>query len=226
MARSQKGTAMEAIKEAKNGEAKKRAGAAATAPAPDMASSAKECAPTVEPAKAPPGDQTAGPVEAPRKASTSHGPRLAKSSTEKKGLGPKIDPRAAEWLASTWASANEGATWVLEATPALYRRTLAELRGKLDASQARLVLDALNGCEAGAGLAGQRLGLALRDAVELGEIQSKWGVDGKALLKAANGLTAFQAATLEGWAAQFWLGDVEDAAREQAYVALIAGGAE
>jgi hypothetical protein len=205
---------------------KKKNGAAATAPSTEKLGGA----PAVEPAKAPQGDQSLEPAGAtqastPVIASPSI-PRLAKAAAEKRGLGPKIDPRAAEWLASTWASANEGATWVLEAVPGLYRRTLGELRGKLDANQARLVLDALNGMETGAGLAGQRLGLALRDAVEGGDLPAKWGVDGRQLLRAVNGLTAFQSATIEWWAAQFWQGDVEDVARQQAHVALIAGGCE
>lgn len=208
-----------------NGKPKDKAIAAVVAPT--LTEVETTGAPAVEPAKALPGDQSEKPAgapqasTAPRVAAT---PRLAKAEVSRRQVGPKIGPRTEEWLVGTWPTANEGAAVVLEGLPALYRRTLTEVRGELGAAQARLILDALNGVEATASLVGQRLGIAVRDAVEDGELPTKWAVDGKALLRTVNGFTAFQSAAIEWWAASFWRGAVDDGAFEARHVALVADG--
>jgi hypothetical protein len=186
-----------------------------------------EGAPASEPAlTVPPGDLPGGLAGTPQRSTPAKlvaTPRLERAAAERKAVGPRIDPRTITWLASTFPTQNEGAGIVLDGVSVLYRRTLAELRGRLDASQARLVLDALNGAEVSACLVGQRLGLAVRDAVDTGELPRKWSVDGRGLLRAVGSLTAFQAASLEWWAAAFWQGPLDDPGFEPSHVALIAG---
>ena len=101
-------------------------------------------------------------------------------------------------------SVQAGALYVLDAFPALYQRTLADMRGTFSEAELSLILDIHNGTLLTPGIAGQHIGIAVRDSIELDGSDSKWEIDGNALLGKIEPLPIFARACLELWAVGYW----------------------
>lgn len=108
----------------------------------------------------------------------------------------------------------EAFVWAGEALPRMVRHTLAyELRGKFTKGELSMIVDVLNGHGMTMRMSpmtpGQHIGLSVSDSFELypGAYEEKWGVDKAHMVEALSGLTSFQLAALEYWAAMFWEGD-------------------
>lgn len=56
-------------------------------------------------------------------------------------VGPRVNEKAAEWLASKFGNRNAGATLCLESFPDLVETTLNELKGKLEKNELGMILD-------------------------------------------------------------------------------------
>ena len=149
--------------------------------------------------------------------------RTPPSAGEVKRIGPRLDRHTAEALALAHETLNAGAEYVLEAWPTLISRALGEVRGRFGASEARLILDVLNGTLLTAGLAGQHLPLAVADGIALDHLDRKWEVDGAALRATVDGLTSYQCAAVEWWAASFWRGEYSDETFERDHLARVTG---
>lgn len=139
----------------------------------------------------------------------------------KKQIGPRIPESAHDWYAANFATANAGASYILEAFPALYRATLVrELRGKLTKPELMLILDACNGLILTSKFAGQHLILEVTDGIELNGLDEKWDVYDAALIDKLRALTIFQLAVLEIWARAYW--HLESARESEQWVSEIA----
>jgi len=121
-----------------------------------------------------------------------------------KKLAPRINDATAEFLPTAFPTTNAGAEYILDAYPALYKRTLIELRGRFSASELKLMLDVFNGTMLTSGISGQHLEINCIDGMELDALDTKWGVDKTAFAGKLKSITIFQAACLEVWANGFW----------------------
>ena len=101
-------------------------------------------------------------------------------------------------------SVQGGALYVLDAFPALYQRTLADMRGIFSEAELSLILDIHNGTLLTPGIAGQHIGIAVRDSIELDGSDKKWDIDGPALISKVEQLPIFSRACLELWAVGYW----------------------
>lgn len=131
-----------------------------------------------------------------------------------KAIAPKIDERAAKWIADTFPTLNAGATWLLNEIPHLYAVTLHGLRerGTFSSGELKMVLDVLNGhgnllAFGGTGLAGQHIVLSIEDSFKLypGSYEEKWGIENASgFVDRLSKLTRWELCCLEIWAAGFW----------------------
>lgn len=121
-----------------------------------------------------------------------------------KQVSPKIDERAAEWFVAHFQTLNQGVTYALESFPAIYRRTLAELRGRFNESELSLILDVVNGLLLTPQFAGQHLLAEVEDGIMLDGLAEKWQIDGAELILKIESLAVGQIAVLEIWAKAFW----------------------
>jgi len=129
-----------------------------------------------------------------------------------KNISPRVSDSTADYFTEHFKSVNAGATYILESYQPLFKRTLAELKGKFSHGEMSLVVDVFNGTALTSGLAGQHILLSCSDAIELDGLDTKWEIDKKELLEKIQGLTIYQAAVLEIWANGYWYsqGDMED----------------
>lgn len=131
-----------------------------------------------------------------------------------KAIAPKIDERAAQWIADTFPTLNAGATWLLNEMPHLYAVTLHGLKERclFSSGELKMILDVLNGhgnllAFGGTGLAGQYIVLSIADSFKLypGSYEDKWGIDDAAgFVDRLSDLTRWELCCLEMWAAGFW----------------------
>ena len=121
-----------------------------------------------------------------------------------KQVSPKIDDQVHAWYVRLFDTPNQGVSYVLEAFPTLYARTLSELRGKFIQAELSLILDVLNGLLLTPQFAGQHLQGSVTDAIAIEGIDRKWGVTATTLLEKISRLTLTQVAVLEIWAKGFW----------------------
>jgi hypothetical protein len=157
----------------------------------------------------------------PRKPSTTK-PTLKRG--EFKNVSPRISPKSQEFYAESFDSINAGAEYVLDAFPALYRRTIQLLKGRFSRGELMLMIDVNNGLWLTPGHAGQHMDIQVADGIALDALDEKWEIDGRALNAKIGALTIFEAACLELWVNAFWAQD--DHANIEEYVAaLSAGGA-
>jgi len=122
----------------------------------------------------------------------------------KKPIAPRISDRSAEFYPQIFSSLHFGTTYTLDAFPALYQRTLHDLRGKFGQGELSLLIDVFNSTMLTPQLAGQHLYLQAQDGMELDGLDEKWAVDREAFLKKLDALPVFAAACLEIWANGFW----------------------
>jgi len=120
----------------------------------------------------------------------------------KKSIAPKIEQSAADWISSMFPSLNAGSTFLLEAMPELYRKTMAEMRSFAD-DEKIIILDVLQDhgktmCRGSADMAGRYLPLKIKD------ICSEVEDDPDSFTFRINNLPRFHVACLEIWAAGFW----------------------
>ena len=90
---------------------------------------------------------------------------------------------------------------------ALYRRALKEV--ELTDEELRLIVDVLNGSAMDARSAGM-LWASIEDACNLDGVDSKWEVDGKALVKKLEGLSPLQCLAIVDAAERFWADEDRD----------------
>jgi len=150
-------------------------------------------------------------------------------------LGPRVSGDIAEILETHYHSKNAGAEFCLGMIGALaadplvqqfrdpatgiehivrtlamlYRRTLADLKGRFDQGELSLMLDVFNATALMPQIAGQHLLINCVDGMELDRLDKKWKVDRPEFTKKLEALTLLEAACLEFWANGFWYGTNE-----------------
>lgn len=127
---------------------------------------------------------------------------------------PKITDEAAEFYRKYFpVSFNASLTFVLDAFPSFYTRTLAEMRGVFSRGELGLILDVLNGhgmlllsSHHAPALIGQHIALEIHDALCLTPgLAETWKIDDIfGLMERINRLTIFQKICIEIWASGFW----------------------
>ena len=131
----------------------------------------------------------------------------------RKSTSPMIDDKCADFYKTTWGSVNAGTTYVLDAFPALYKRTLEDLKGRFSREELLLMIDVNNGLWLTPRIAGQHMDAQVSDGIALDHLDEKWEIDGDALNKKVADLSIFEAACLEIWIMAFWEqeapGDIE-----------------
>jgi hypothetical protein len=127
---------------------------------------------------------------------------------------PKITPRISDtterWLSENFSSKHAGAELVLDAFPTLYRRGLADLKGRFTGPELSLLLDALNGLYLTPILLGQHLVASATDGIRLDGLDEKWGVEPESFLQKLDSLSFFEKACLEIWLRAYWGSGAED----------------
>jgi len=118
-------------------------------------------------------------------------------------IGPMISAETETWIKQNFENLNQGATYALDAFPALYARTLHDLRGKFSAAELRLMADVMNATALTPMIAGQHLAINVRDGIELDRLDEKWGVQKEEILRKLD-LPIFALACLEIWIQAFW----------------------
>lgn len=113
-------------------------------------------------------------------------------------IGTLIDTTAAGFYPATFRNANAGFVYALESFPVLYRRALAEIKGKFTRDELLFILDIGERRTFIPDMAGQQLA---------GDITGVKYLDGTALNSKIASLASFQRAALEIWANGFWYAD-------------------
>ena len=121
-----------------------------------------------------------------------------------KSVAPKILDNAAEFYPTIFPSLNAGCTFILDAFPPLYRRTMREIKGLFTANELNLILDVLNGQMMTPTIAGVVLYQQCIDGMDLDSLDDKWNIDAGSFIKSLEKLTIHQSACIELWAAGFW----------------------
>lgn len=147
-------------------------------------------------------------------------------------LGPRVSVEVAEILEKHYNSRNSGAELclgivgslandplvqqfrdpatgiehVVRTISMLYKRSLADLKGKFEAGELSLMIDVFNGTALTAGIAGQHLLISCVDGMELDALDQKWDVNRTAFTRKLQALTLTESACLEIWANGFWYG--------------------
>ena len=147
-----------------------------------------------------------------------------RAKAKPKGLGPRVSGITEQFLSTSFSYRHGGAEYVLEAFPVLYRRALAEIRGRFSTGELSLIVDVSNASLLTPGMAGQHLIPQVEDGISLDGLDRKWGVDGAPFLARLRELTSFQAAALEVWGRAFWEGQPEKRGALEKYVQALAGG--
>ncbi|NTW34544.1 MAG: hypothetical protein HGB17_00115 [Syntrophobacteraceae bacterium] len=119
-------------------------------------------------------------------------------------IGARITDQTAEFLRSTFGSVNAGGEYIAGAFPALYQRTIRDMRGLFASGELSLMIDCHNGTILNPSMAGQHLEISVRDSMELDGTDKKWGVDRKGLLDQIRRVRLFDRACLEIWACAYW----------------------
>ena len=122
----------------------------------------------------------------------------------RKPTAPRIGEQSAEFYKGLFQSLNWGLEYTLDAFPALYRRTLHDMRGVFSRGELSLMIDVFNATALMPGLAGQHLDAQVADGIELDRLDEKWEIDGTALNNKIAALPIFARACLEIWANGFW----------------------
>jgi len=118
-------------------------------------------------------------------------------------IGPAIAPETETWIKQTFENLNQGATYLLDAVPGLYARTLHDLKGRFSASELKLMVDVMNGTALTSGIAGQHLAINVRDGIDLDRLDEKWNVEKDEILRKLD-LPLFALACMEIWIQAYW----------------------
>jgi hypothetical protein len=127
----------------------------------------------------------------------------------RKAIAPHISEASAEFYAENFSTLHAGTTYALDLFPALYRRTLQDLKGIFIEPELMLMIDVFNATALMPQLAGQHLEIQVADGIELDGLDEKWKVDKKSILKKIETLPIFSAACIEIWANGFWYANEE-----------------
>jgi hypothetical protein len=119
---------------------------------------------------------------------------------------PRISDTAAKVITDGFSSLNAGCEYILNAWPALFRRTIHGLKREFERGELKLMVDIFNASILTPGIAGQHLIANCEDGIELDGLDKKWEIDKKKFLEKIHSLTIFEAACLEIWANGFWYG--------------------
>jgi len=121
-----------------------------------------------------------------------------------KAIAPKINDKIAEFYPEVFSNLHSGATYVLEAFPRLYQRTLHDMRGTFSDGELKLMVDVMNATMLTPQSAGHHLAANVSDGIALDSLDKKWKIDGDNLKFKLGGLSLFQLTCLEVWANGFW----------------------
>lgn len=124
-----------------------------------------------------------------------------------KKTAPRINDLSAEFLPTIFSTLNNGCESIIDSFPNLFRRTLAELKGKFAKNELQLLIDIHNGHFVTPAFVGQALLAQCEDAINLDRVDRKRQVDRTVLINKIIKLTTYQAAVLEFWATGFWYSD-------------------
>jgi hypothetical protein len=149
--------------------------------------------------------------------------KISKRTT--RTISPRIAEDAAKWYGEQFENTHQGVTYALEAFPVLYRRTLAELKGRFSRGELMLICDVSNGLILTPMLAGQHLDIQVEDSIALDGTDRKWEIDGKQMIEKINALSAWERACLEIWGRAFWESDAFETDPEGYVRAMIGAGA-
>ena len=121
-------------------------------------------------------------------------------------ISARLSAPSVAWYEQNFHTKTYGATYVLDAFPAVIRKTLySDLRGIFTAGELSLILDVCNGLAFTIGLAGNHLPIQVDDGMVLDGLDKKWGVDRDQFLKKLRHLSTVEIFCLELWAGAFWL---------------------
>lgn len=123
---------------------------------------------------------------------------------KKSKVTPYLTEKTIRWLENNFDTPTGGAGYALESYPELYARTLQDLRRVFTSSELSLILDVQNGCLLTPQFAGQHLIGNVKDGITLAHMESKWKINGEALVKKLCELKIYEIAMLEIWASAFW----------------------
>jgi hypothetical protein len=141
----------------------------------------------------------------------------------KKQIGPRVGEAAHDWYAAHFGNPNAGASYILEAFPALYRATMIrELRGKFTRPELMLILEVCNGLLLTPGIAGQHLVLSVHDGIELNGLDEKWQVDREQITAKLSTMTVAHLVVMEIWARAYWESAWRDEATGDKWISEIA----
>ena len=121
-----------------------------------------------------------------------------------KKITARLTDSTEQFYARNFRNKTGGAEFVLDAFPVLYKRALADLRGKFSPGEISLMLDAFNSTFVDPRQLGQHLELCASDSMALERTDEKWGVDPPVFIAKIRGLTFFERACLEIFVRAFW----------------------
>lgn len=127
-----------------------------------------------------------------------------------KPIAPRISDKSAEFLPENFRSLNAGAEYVIDSFPALYTRTLYELKfnltNKFTREELSLIIDVFNATALTSGHAGQHIIASVEDGCDLDGLGKKWEIKKTELIEKLKLLPIFSLACIEIWANGFWYG--------------------
>ena len=124
---------------------------------------------------------------------------------DRKMVAPRLSPGLQKWILEHFDNLHAGASYILEAWPIAYRRTLLDIKGRFSEGELSLLIDVFNGTLLTPGMAGQHLLVSASDGIALDSLHEKWNVEADGFLGRLHELTTFQATSLEIWARGFWI---------------------
>lgn len=124
----------------------------------------------------------------------------------KLNIGPRISDFSRIFLSNNFRTVNAGAEFVIEAFGALFRRTLADLKGRFKRGELYLMLDVMNDTRLTAGFAGETLQGYVSDGIALDALDQKHDVNADDFFERFKALSPFELSVLEIWSNAFWYG--------------------
>lgn len=157
---------------------------------------------------------------------------MATTKTKTVQLGPRVSVEIAEVLEKHYHSRNAGAEicigiignladdtlvqqfrdpatgveHIVRTLSMIYKRTMADLKGKFTPAELSLMIDVFNSTALMPQIAGQHMLINCADGMELDGLDKKWQVDRAEFTEKLEALTLTEAACLEIWASGFWYG--------------------
>lgn len=157
---------------------------------------------------------------------------MATTKTKTVQLGPRVSVEIAEVLEKHYHSRNAGAEicigiignladdtlvqqfrdpatgveHIVRTLSMIYKRTMADLKGKFTPAELSLMIDVFNSTALMPQIAGQHMLINCVDGMELDGLDNKWKVGREAFTAKLQALTLIEAACLEIWANGFWYG--------------------